>query len=43
MLNPLLMQSLARRREYQSEIKIRIGLGLFIVICLAHWLYDLIH
>jgi hypothetical protein len=43
MNNPLLTQTLARRREYQTEIKVRIGLGLFIVICLAHWLYDLIH
>lgn len=41
MNNPLLNQSRARRAEYRNEIKLRIGLGLFIVICLANLLYQL--
>jgi hypothetical protein len=43
MNNPLLNQSRARRDEYRNEIKLRIGLGVFIVICLANLLYQLFH
>lgn len=41
--NPLLNQTRAKRAQYRNEIKLRLGLGLFIVICLANLVYQLFH